>query len=79
MTIFPHESELNAIEIFFGFIKQKIYKKIFQSEQKLIKCVEKILKENNDNQIICKIFVKSLTIYKKKYIEENLHIDLNKN
>ena len=78
LTIVPHASELNAIELFFGFIKQKIYKKIFPSAPKLIKYVEKILKENDVNQTIRKIFVKALTIY-KKYIEENRYIDLNKN
>ena len=56
--------EFNAIEIFFGFIKQKIYKKIFPNTTKLIKYPEKILEGNSVNKIICKIFLKTLLIYK---------------
>ena len=40
LTIVPKASEFNDIEIFFGFIKEKIYKKIFPNTTKLIKYAE---------------------------------------
>jgi transposase len=76
LTIVPYASELNAIEIFFNYIKQKIYKKTFGSLEKLIEFVEKILKEDGLNIIIQKIFKKTTNIY-LQYIDNNNGINLN--
>lgn len=76
LTIVPYGSELNAIELVFNFIKQKVYKKIFGSFKKLIEFVEKILKNEDINKIIQKIFKKTIIIY-LKYINNNNEINLN--
>ena len=77
LTIVPYASELNAIEIFFNYIKQKIYKKTFGSFKKLIEFVEKILKEDELNKIVIqKIFKKTITLY-LKYIDNNNKLNLN--
>lgn len=76
LTIVPYGSELNAIELVFNFIKQKVYKKIFGSLKKLIEFVEKILKDEDINKIIQKIFKKTIIIY-LKYVNNNNEINLN--
>ena len=69
MTIVPNASELNAIELLFNYIKQKIYKRIFSSFYKLISCVENILSEESIKDVINNIFIKSLNIYKEFVIK----------
>lgn len=78
MTIVPHLSELNGIEFFFNYIKQKIYKKVFPSFDKLISFVENILCEDYINDVINNIFTKTLNIY-KDFILANKREDLNDN
>ena len=78
LTIVPHCSDFNAIELLFGFIKQRIYKKIFSSLPKLIEYVKNILEENSLNEIINRIFIKALNTY-KLYIDNNIHFNLNEN
>lgn len=76
MTIVPYSSEFNGVEFLFNHIKQKVYKKVFPSLIKLINFVEQILNDDSINEIIFKIFIKTLKIY-EKYISNNINIDLN--
>ena len=71
LTIVPYCSEFNAIELLFGFLKQKIYKNVFSSIRKLNTFVEDQLEENATNEIINKIFIKTLITY-KHYIYNNI-------
>lgn len=78
MTIVPNASELNAIELLFNYIKQKIYKRVFSSFYKLISFVENILSEESTNEVINKIFIKSMNIY-KEFIITHKSEDFNEN
>ena len=49
LTIVPYASQLNGVELVFGLIKQKVYKKIFSSLNKLETFVKKQLSDLNEN------------------------------
>ena len=78
LTIVPYLSQFNGIEFFFNYIKQKLYKKVFNSFNKMIPFVEKILNDEQTKEIIAKIFIKTINEY-EKFINDNKNIDLNKN
>lgn len=76
LTIVPYLSQFNAIEFFFNFIKQKLYKKVFNSFKNLIPFVEDIINNTNTEKILSKIYVKTINIY-KEFINKNMSHDLN--
>ena len=69
-------SQFNGIEFFFNYIKQKLYKKVFNSFNKMIPFVEKILNDEQTKEIIAKIFIKTINEY-EKFINDNKNIDNN--
>ena len=76
LTIVPYLSEFNAIELFFNYIKQKIYKKVFNSFNKLITFIEGIINGDNITEILPKIFIRTIDKY-KEFLNNNKNIDLN--
>ena len=76
LTIVPYSSMFNGIEFFFNYIKQKIYKKVFNSFSKMIPFIEKIINDEFIDEILAKIYIKTLNIY-KEYIFNNKSINLN--
>ena len=77
LTIIPYFSQLNSVELMFNFIKQKLYKKVFSSFNKLIPFVEEILKDEQIGSILNKIFIKTIGVY-RKFLENNNNINLSK-
>ena len=78
MTIIPYFSQLNSVELMFNFIKQKLYKKVFSSFNKLIPFVEEILKDEQIGSILNKIFIKTIGVY-RKFLENNNNINFVNN
>lgn len=78
LTIVPYLSQFNGIEFYFNFIKQKLYKKVFNSFNKIIPFVKDIINDINTEEVLSKIFVKTIRIY-KEFVCENKSLDLNNN
>ena len=78
LTIVPYFSQLNSVELMFNFIKQKLYKKVFSSFNKLIPFVEEILKDEQIGSILNKIFIKTIGVY-RKFLENNNNINFVNN
>lgn len=76
LTIVPYASQLNGVELVFGLIKQKVYKKIFSSLNKLETFVEKEILDLNENEVLNRVFLKTY-IYYKDYIINNINCNLN--
>ena len=60
----------------FGLIKQKVYKKIFSSLNKLETFVKKQLLNLNENEVLNRVFLRTF-IYYKDYILNNSNCNLN--
>ena len=78
LTIVPYLSQFNGIEFYFNFIKQKLYKKVFNSFNKIIPFVKDIINDINTEEVLSKIFVKTIRIY-KEFVCENKSLDINNN
>lgn len=77
LTITPYYSKLNMIEYLFGFIKNKIYKKVYKNNNELLNDVKSILKSYKINLIIPKLYKNTLQNY-LDFINANIDkIDLN--
>ena len=73
LTIVPYKIDFNGVEFFFNYIKQKIYKKVFVSFNKLLPFINDILNDENTKEILNKIFIKTINIY-KEFIHNNTDI-----
>ena len=77
LTITPYYSKLNMIEYLFGFIKNKIYKKVYKNINELLNHVKAILNSDKINLIIQKLYKHTLQNY-LDFINVNIDkIDLN--
>lgn len=76
LTIVPYFSQLNSVEVFFNYLKQKLYKKVFRNFTKLISFIENSLNDEEIGEILNKIFIKTIKLY-KEYIINNRDTNLN--
>lgn len=76
LTIVPYFSELNAVEIVFNYLKQKLYKKIFSKFNKLISFINNLLNDEDIDEILNKTFIKTIKFY-KQYLINNNNINLD--
>ena len=53
------------MEFAFNFIKQKVYKKVFNSFKKLIHFINNILMDEDINETLITIFIKTMNFYNK--------------
>lgn len=64
----PYKSNFNAIEMCFHFFKNKIYKEIFNNINSLEKRINNLINDDEINNNMEKIYLKTLEIYKAFYI-----------
>ena len=53
------------MEFGFNFIKQKVYKKVFNSLKKLIHFINNIFMDEDINETLITIFIKTMNFYNK--------------
>lgn len=53
------------MEFGFNFIKQKVYKKVFNSLKKLIHFINNIFMDEDINETLITIFIKTMNSYNK--------------
>lgn len=70
ITISPYNSDQNMIELMFRHIKNLIKRKSYKSLKKMETKIENILK-NNENQILLKRLFRRTLIYYNNFIEKN--------
>ena len=72
----PYLSNFNMVENVFRLIKNKTYKKLYNSINELKSDVIKILNDNNTKNSLNKLFIETIGEY-IKFIKQNEYINLN--
>ena len=76
LTIVPYQSKFNMSELIFRYIKNRTYKRIFESYKEIKLEIEKILQSEELKRSLNNLFKETLIKY-VNYEEENKNIDLN--